>query len=141
MSEAANLVFPWIFVLNSVKHKFFLCVSLSKGRSNIYLKVCEKFSKVWFSGFKKFVTRPVFWKLQLTQISLNLKIIVATWKLEVWEQNCVWLYYYFNSEKNSEKSEKSCILLNKNIKFNKNETESKIENSTLRDTNLVLQLI
>ena len=23
MSEAANLVFQWIFVLNSVKHKFF----------------------------------------------------------------------------------------------------------------------
>ena len=30
-SEAANLVFPWIFVLNSVKHKFFP-VSIVKSR-------------------------------------------------------------------------------------------------------------
>ena len=36
-----------------------------------------------------------------------------------------------------------CILLNKNINFNKNETESKMENAThsLRGTNLALQLI
>ena len=36
-----------------------------------------------------------------------------------------------------------CILLNKNIHFNKNETKPKMENSThsFRDTNLVLQLI
>ena len=36
-----------------------------------------------------------------------------------------------------------CILLNKNINFNKNETESKMENPThsFRETDLVLQLI
>ena len=36
-----------------------------------------------------------------------------------------------------------CILLNKNIGFNKNETESKLENLThsFRETNFVLQLI
>ena len=36
-----------------------------------------------------------------------------------------------------------CIILNKNINFNKNETESKMENPThsFRETNLVLQLI
>ena len=35
------------------------------------------------------------------------------------------------------------ILLNKNINFNKNETESKMENLThgFSDTNIVLQLI
>ena len=35
------------------------------------------------------------------------------------------------------------ILLNKNINFNKDETESKMENPThsLRETNLVLELI
>ena len=34
-----------------------------------------------------------------------------------------------------------CSLLNKNINFNKNETESKMENTTdaFRETNLVLQ--
>ena len=47
---------------------------LSKGMSNIYLKVTiEMFSKLRFSGFKKFVTRSVFGELQLTQISLNFK--------------------------------------------------------------------
>ena len=36
-----------------------------------------------------------------------------------------------------------CIIMNKNINFNKNETESKMENPThsFRETNLVLQLI
>ena len=39
-------------------------------------------------------------------------------------------------------SKSSCILLNKNINFNKNETESKMENPTqaFREMNLVLQL-
>ena len=47
---------------------------LSKGMSIIYLRVTiEKFSKLRFSGFKKFVTRSVFEELQLTQISLNFK--------------------------------------------------------------------
>ena len=42
--------------------------------SNIYLKVTiETFSKLWFSGFKKFVTRSAFGEFQLTQISLNFK--------------------------------------------------------------------
>ena len=41
------------------------------------------------------------------------------------------------------KSKSPCLLLNKNINFNKNETESKIENATntFREMNLVLQLI
>ena len=36
-----------------------------------------------------------------------------------------------------------CILLNKNVNFNKNETESKMENPThsFRETNLAFQLI
>ena len=42
--------------------------------SNIYLKVTiETFSKLRFSGFKKFVNSSVFEELQLTQISLQLK--------------------------------------------------------------------
>ena len=47
---------------------------LTKKMSNIYVKVTiETFSKLLFSGFKKFVTRSVFGELQLTQISLNFK--------------------------------------------------------------------
>ena len=40
-------------------------------------------------------------------------------------------------------SKSLCILLKKNINFNKNEIESKTENPThnFRETNLVLQLI
>ena len=51
----------------------------------------------------------------------------------------------FNFEKNYDvlKSKSPCILLNKNINFNKNETESKMENPAhrFRETNLVLQFI
>ena len=74
----------------------------NKGMSNIYLKVTiETFSKLRFSGFKKFVTRSVFGELQLMEISL---------------QNCVWLFYYFNFERNYGllKLKSPCILLNKN---------------------------
>ena len=41
------------------------------------------------------------------------------------------------------KSKGPCILFNKSIKFNKNETESKMENPThsFRETNLLLLLI
>ena len=44
----------------------------------------------------------------------------------------MWLFYYFHFEKNYDilKSKSPCILLNKNITFNKNETESKMENLT-----------
>ena len=44
----------------------------------------------------------------------------------------MWLFYYFNLERNYDvlKSKGPWILLNENINFNKNETESKIENPT-----------
>ena len=57
----------------------------------------------------------------------------------------MWLFYYFNFERNYDvlKSKSPCSLLNKNINFNKNGTESKMENPThsFRETKLVLQLI
>ena len=57
----------------------------------------------------------------------------------------MWLFYYFNFESNYDvsKSKTPCILLNKNMSFNKNETESKMENLThnFKEANLVLQLI
>ena len=52
------------------------------------------------------------------------------------------LYYYLNFEMKYDvlKSKSPCILLNKNINFNKNETESKMENPThgFGKTNLML---
>ena len=57
----------------------------------------------------------------------------------------MWLFYYFSFERNYDMliSKSAWILLNKNISFNKNETESKTENPTrtFRVTNLILQLI
>ena len=70
--------------------------------------------------------------------------IIATQKSEVWEQNCGWLFYYINFERNYGvlKPKSPCILLNKIINFNKNETESKMENPihSFRKKSLVLQL-
>ena len=60
-------------------------------------------------------------------------------------QNPLWLFYYFNFERKCGvlKSKSPGILLNKNINFNKNETESKMENllHSFRETNLLLHLI
>ena len=57
---------------------------LSKGMSNIYLKVTiEKLSKLQFFGFKRFVTRSVFVELQLTQIVLNFKTSHYNLKIRV----------------------------------------------------------
>ena len=57
----------------------------------------------------------------------------------------MWLFCYSHFKRNYDvlKSKRSCILLNKNINFIENETESKMENPTdaFRETNLVFQLI
>ena len=83
--------------------------------------------KIQFSKLEKFVSKSVFGELERTQISLNFKTSFRNLLSEVWEQNCVWLFYYFNFERshNVLKSKIPCILLNKNINFNKHETESK----------------
>ena len=94
---------------------------LSKGIANIYLKVTtETFSKLRFSGFKKFVTRSVFGELQFTKISLNFKTSCCNLKIRgLGAKLCVRLFYYFNFERNYDvlKSKSPCILLNKNIKY------------------------
>ena len=55
---------------------------------------------------------------------MNFKTFCCNWKIKV--------FCYFNFEKNWDvlKSKSPCILLNKNINFTKNESESKIENPT-----------
>ena len=69
--------------------------------SNIYLKVAiETFSKLRFSGFKKFVTGSVFWRFQLTQVLLNFKTSCCNLKISGLGTICVWLFYYFNFERN-----------------------------------------
>ena len=69
--------------------------------SNICLKVSnERFSKLRFSGFKKFVTRSVFGELQLTQISLNFKTSCCNLKIRsLGAKLCVaFLLFYFGKE-------------------------------------------
>ena len=57
----------------------------------------------------------------------------------------MWLFCYFNFERKYDvlKANSPWFFLNKNINFNKNETELKMENPThcFRETNLVLQLV
>ena len=103
------------------------------------------FSKLRFSGFKKFVTRSVFEELQLTQISLNFQTSCCNLKIRSLGAKLCVACLFFNFERNHDflKSKCPCILLSKNINFNKNERESKIENPTysFRETNLVFQLL
>ena len=120
---------------------------LSKGVSNIYLKITkEKFSKLRFSGFKRFVTRSVFGELQLKQISLNFKTSCFNLKIRsLGAKFRMAFLFFFTFERNYEvlKSKSPWILLNKYINFNKNKTKLKMENPTysFREANLVLQLI
>ena len=98
------------------------------------------FSKLRFSKFKKFAANSVFGELQLT-ISLNFENSCWNLKIRGLEQNWGWLFNYFSFERNYDilKSKCLCIFLNKNINFNKNETELKTQNSmhSFREANLV----
>ena len=122
---------------------------LSKGMSKIYLKVTIE--KNWRSqNFDFLSVKDLSPGHSLASSNSRgyhwiLKLLVAAQKSEVSGQNCKWLFYYFNSERkyNLLKSKSPCILLNKNITFNKNETKSHMENPThsFRETKLVPQLI
>ena len=118
----------------------------SKGMSNIYLKVTiETFSKLWFSGFKKFVTRSIFVELHFTQLWFNFKTSCCNLKIRgLGAKLCVaFLYFLILKGIMFLKPKSPCILLNKNTNFNKNETESKTENllHSFKKTNLALYLL
>ena len=70
-----------------------------------------------------------FGELQLTKMLLNFKASCCNLKIRKNYDVLKW--------------KSPCILFNRNVDFNKNETESKMENPThsLRETNLVLQSI
>ena len=85
--------------------------------SNIYLNVAiETFSKLEFSEFKKFVTKPDLEGSNIGQLSLNFKTSCCNLKIRG-----LVFFYYFNFERSYDvlKSKSPCILLNKNINFNK----------------------
>ena len=101
--------------------------------SNVYLN-CEKlsFSKLQFSKFKILVPRSVFGELQLTQISSNFKTFYCNLKIRgLGAKLCVaFLLFSFERNYDVQNSKSPYILLNKNINFNKNVTELKMENPT-----------
>ena len=75
------------------------------------------------------MSRSVFGELQLTQITLNFRTSCCDLKIKDLGAKLCGLFYYFNFRINYDvlKSKNPCILLNKTINFNKNETESKLK--------------
>ena len=88
------------------------------------------FSKLWFSKFKKFVSRSVLGELYFAQVSLNFKTSCCDLKIRcLGTKLCVAsLFFNFESINDVLKSKSSYFFLKKNINFNKNEAESKMEN-------------
>ena len=121
---------------------------LSKSLSNIFLKVTIE--KNWrsqnfdFLSLRNLSPGQFLGSSNSRRYHWTSKLLVATEKSEVWEWNC-WLFYYFNFKRNYDilKTKSPCILLNKNMNFNKNGRDSKMENPahSFKDTNLVLQLM
>ena len=118
---------------------------LSKEIPNVYLKVIIE-EKHWrFQNFNFLGLSPgQFWGAHEDFIELK-TFLLQLKNQRSGEQNCGCLFYYFNFESNYDilKPKSPCILLNKNINFNKNETKSKLENNTRSfiETNLLLKLI
>ena len=113
---------------------------------NIYLKVFIeinwRFQNFDFLSLKHLSPVQFLGNYSSCRYHWNLKHLLATKKSDIWEQNSMWLFCYFNFERNYDglNSKSPCFLVSKNINFNKNETESKIENPThiFRKTNFEL---
>ena len=86
------------------------------------------YSKLRFSKVKNFVSRSGFGSSNSRRYHCILKLLVATYKSEVWEQKCVAFSLFSFWQELCYKVKESIFLLNENIKFNKNEAESKTEN-------------
>ena len=100
--------------------------------SNIYLKVTIK--KNWhsqnfdFLSLKNLSPDQYLGSSNPRKYHWVLKFLVVTEKLEVWEQNCVWLFYYFNFKRHYGFKVKESM--NKYINFNEKEAKLKMENLT-----------
>ena len=90
------------------------------------------YSKLWSYKFKKFISRSVFGELQLKQI-LNFQTSYCNLKIRgLGAKLCMAFSIFFHFERNYNvlKSNSQYFLLSKNISFNKNEVELKMENPT-----------
>ena len=112
---------------------------LSKGMANIYLKfTIEKKWGIQTFDFLNLKSSSLgqFLGNSNSQRYLIFKLLVAILKSDVWEQSCTWLFYlfiylfiftfYFWKNFDVLNWKIPCFLLK--IKFNKNETELKMEN-------------
>ena len=96
---------------------------LSKGMSNIYLKVnIEKNWRTQNFGFKRLKSSSpgqLWGSFNLHRYHWIFKLLVSTQKSEFWEQSCLWLFSHFYFERNYDvlKSKSPYFLLNKNVKF------------------------
>ena len=107
---------------------------LISKRNVKYLFQVYHWEKLTFSKlrFSKFFSRSVFGELQLTHKSLNFKTSCYNLQVRGLGAKLCAAFLFFNLERDYEvsKSKRAYISLNKNIKFHKNETESKKENPT-----------
>ena len=92
--------FQWMF-FSSIKEINRL---IRKGISIIYLKVTIE--KNWcsqnfdFLSLKNLSPSQFLGSFNSRRYHWILKLPVTTEKLEIWEQNCLWLFYYFDTERN-----------------------------------------
>ena len=119
---------------------------LSKEMSNIYLKVTiDKklllLKKLRFWKFKKFFSDQVVGELQLIEFS-NLLLQLKNQGSES-KTVCGFFISFTLKGVMTLNSKSPCFLLDKNMKFDKNKTELKMENSThsFEEVNHVLQLV
>ena len=120
---------------------------ISKEMSKIYLNVTIK--KNWpFQNFDllslKICFHVSFWRAPTHADIIQFQNFLLQPKNQSSESKTM-CGFCFDIERNHGdfKSKKPCILLNKNINFNENETKLKMENSihSFREVNLVLQLM
>ena len=110
---------------------------LNTEMSNIYLKVTIE--KKWHTQNFDFIGSKSSSPGQFLESSNSrryhwiFKLLVATWKSDVQEQNCLWLFY----------SQRVYAFCWKNLNFNENDTESKIEipHTVLERWTFLLQLV
>ena len=119
---------------------------LIKGMSNIYLKVTiETFSKLRFSGFKKFATGSLFGVLQLSQISLNFQTSSCNLKIRaLGAKLCVaFLLFWFWKELWRFKVKESMNFVEQQQTFIKKKQipKWKLTHTFFRETKHVLHLI
>ena len=101
-SEAANLVFQWIFVLISVKHKFFPGVSLG-AISILTMKAVSQWTHDLHCMYIRYLCdfQDTIWTPDICMVSAFWKFAKIWWGqnffLHLWRDKLLWgsnIYYY-----------------------------------------------